>query len=203
MAIVDVCCYPGNTYVAKLFALPNLETPVESLLATTELTNCKGHYRFSVTGRTGWHLVQMIPDGAEAPEAEWAVELKNDNGVYFGQDLDYALWQRTFNTSISDIILPIPVTNQTIAYAVCRDAEGAAQTGVVVHLAAIRVVPPSTGGNIWSSEVQTRTSNSNGVVFFTIPRDTSLSFKVWRASGNSKTFSGEDIDYLPLPDLLG
>lgn len=99
------------------------------------------------------------------------------------------------------VVLPAPGPGQTVAWTMCYDEHGAAETGVVIQ---IKLVQPAGAGLALDGAVVEAVSDGDGLVTVAIPRGAGLRFSARRGSVGAWTpFNGVDADTVALPALRG
>jgi hypothetical protein len=108
------------------------------------------------------------------------------------------------------VVIPTP-TDQgvTVAWTICRDANGLPVAGALIEVAAWGPIQPGHGS--FASQSVVATSNGTGMARVDIPREANLKFRVRRGKvvsgvqqwGNWSEFVGVDADRLELPLTIG
>jgi hypothetical protein len=196
MALFDVQGPAGYALTATLYT-DRSDVAVESGIELTESQSRPGRYR-GTTARDGWYQAQV--KSGSTVVAYWDIRLRDDV-VAYGEDRAHSLWATP--SPAPAVVVPEPIAGHVTAYVVCRDATGAAQSGVVVKCQLLGVVDAALAGTAWSQSPQTATSGSNGVASFVLPAEGGLKFRAWRDNGSARVFFVGSDPVLQIPDLIG
>jgi hypothetical protein len=196
MPTFDVQGIVGAALTAALYP-DRSDVPAETGIVLTESASRPGRFRGTTT-RTGWHQVKLMQ--GSTVRGYWDVRLRDDV-IAYGEDRDHSLWAPAGSPPV--VVTPEPAVGQVAAYVICRTASGAPQQGVVVRCATEKVADAGLTGSAWSDEVQTATSNAQGVASFVLPAQTGLRHRAWRDNGEARLFSVGTDPVFQIPDLLG
>ena len=197
MATIELLGPEGYTLEAELYPLGS-DTRAGSPIALTERTNCKGLYRGTVTGLSGWHVARVVAGDETA--ALWYVNLANDDGVYHCHDIIPVV--QAPGAGLPVITIPAVPAQQTLAWVRCFDEHGAIEPGVTITLR-LTSVPRGGGTGAYDATPVVAVSGLDGIASALIPRGADLTFSGWRAGGSPVRFQGVDADVLELPAMIG
>jgi len=186
-----------------LYPLGSDTAAVEDI-ALTERTNSKSCYRGTfAAGPSGIHRVLAFDDD-DVLLLSTLVSLsgEDDEVAYCSDDaiLLARLAAQVAEGPVAAVPAP-PAEYQTTVYGYCYDDDGSLLEGAVVSLSIDQA--RSTGHGLYSKRPRTATSDANGLVTFTIPRNASLRFQISVGSGAAITFQGVDAAELHLPIVVG